>query len=737
MSGASYTSGQVLTAQSLNASLNAKVDASNAQITGGQITGVTTVDISGTTDSTSPSTGALVVAGGAGVGESLQVGGNVTVGNNAYINSPTQSVSTTTGALVVAGGAGIADNVNIGGSVTVGGSVSAQQASVQSTTDSTSANNGALVVAGGAGVAKTLNVGGSANVAGALNVTGATTVSGLLEAANVTLLAGGEITFADGSTQTTAASIDGETLINSTGGTVNISLASANASNVFKVTGALSSNLSVVFPVKSKPFTVYNGTTGAYSVTCTVTGQTPSVSVAQGYGATMFTDSTGCYSSSSSSLTLPLGVSNGGTGATTAPAAAHNLGLGSTDSPSFASVTAVQAAVNTFININASAGQYRELVFESTGLPRWAVGAENSSESGSNAGSNFIVARYNDAGNPIDNPISVNRQTGIATFLQTPAFPNQSIGNNSTNGANTAFVQTAVSPFSGENRFINGACRIAQRGDQTHAAGTGTYSAVDRFLVNTTGSSVTSHQSAASIGASNSNVALQITGATGNTGVSVVQRIESGNISDLALSSVTVSFYIDSSVAFTPVMTAYTPNAADNWSGATTAVSGIPALGALTANTWTKYTVTFSLPAAAANGLAIVFNLSSLGSGQNIYMTQFKLEAGSIATPFATRSLETELKLCQRYFETGQQPFRYISGLAGVVYAYDCVYFKATKRAAPTLTGSGFQYYSSGSNTACTPTFSSWIDMLGFQCSGLTNWQGWAGTGTWAATSEL
>jgi hypothetical protein len=301
MSGSSYTSGQVLTAQELNASFNSKVDANNAQITGGQITGVTNIDITGTTDSTSPSTGALVVAGGAGIGESLQVGGNTTVGGSVYANGTTQSVSINTGALVVAGGLGVAANANIGGSVVVGGSVSAQQASVQSTTDSTNANNGALVVAGGAGVAKTLNVGGAANVGGALSVTGATTVSGLLEAANFTLLAGGAITYADGSTQSTAGAIDGEFPISTTGGTTTITAAEAASNNIFKVTGILASNATLVFPAKAKSFTVQNGTTGTFSLTVKASGQTPSVSVVQGTSGTLFTDTTGCYATSAAS----------------------------------------------------------------------------------------------------------------------------------------------------------------------------------------------------------------------------------------------------------------------------------------------------------------------------------------------------------------------------------------------------------------------------------------------------
>jgi hypothetical protein len=91
--------------------------------------------------STSTSTGALQVIGGAGITGNLYVGGNLEVagtvtftnsvvqtqtelvlgteivGGNLIANSSTQSTSTTTGALVVVGGAGISGNLNVGGNI--------------------------------------------------------------------------------------------------------------------------------------------------------------------------------------------------------------------------------------------------------------------------------------------------------------------------------------------------------------------------------------------------------------------------------------------------------------------------------------------------------------------------------------------------------------------------------------------------------------------------------------------
>lgn len=43
-------------------------------------------------------------------------------------------------------------------------------------------------------------------------------------------------------------------------------------------------------------------------------------------------------------------------------------------------------------------------------------------ETGGNAGSNFVVRRYNDSGSPIDAPLSINRATGVVSFAQRLAY---------------------------------------------------------------------------------------------------------------------------------------------------------------------------------------------------------------------------------------------------------------------------------------------------------------------------
>jgi hypothetical protein len=167
-----YLPGQILTATGLNESFDEKVDSANATVTGGYMEGLDHVYVIGTTPSTSPTTGAVVVVGGVGVSGNVQVGGNIVVVGSAYVSSTTDTTTPTTGAAVVSGGVGVGKSVQVGGSVSVGGSVNvAGVINANDSVDSSSTVTGAIVVAGGVGIAKTLRVGANTVVGGNLVVT--------------------------------------------------------------------------------------------------------------------------------------------------------------------------------------------------------------------------------------------------------------------------------------------------------------------------------------------------------------------------------------------------------------------------------------------------------------------------------------------------------------------------------------------------------------------------------------
>ena len=160
--------------------------------------------LSDTTTSTTSNTGALIVAGGAGIAGNLNVAGNITQGgynvlttntpgvnvsnvnlitNNVTITGTNPSISTGTGGLVISyGGLGVAGNVNTGGNVVAAGLVgplygtimTAAQPNITSVGTLTSLNVGS-VSATSVG-ATTVTIGSTLSMSGAA-LTGLSTLS--------------------------------------------------------------------------------------------------------------------------------------------------------------------------------------------------------------------------------------------------------------------------------------------------------------------------------------------------------------------------------------------------------------------------------------------------------------------------------------------------------------------------------------------------------------------------------
>ena len=70
-----------------------------------------------------------------------------------------------------------------------------------------------------------------------------------------------------------------------------------------------------------------------------------------------------------------------------------------------------------FVNTSAQSGQEGGFAFLANHLTRWFLSKTSAAESSGNAGSNFAIERFNDAGNRIDAPLSINRATAAAVFL--------------------------------------------------------------------------------------------------------------------------------------------------------------------------------------------------------------------------------------------------------------------------------------------------------------------------------
>lgn len=72
-------------------------------------------------------------------------------------------------------------------------------------------------------------------------------------------------------------------------------------------------------------------------------------------------------------------------------------------------------SANVYVTAGSFSGHNAALFFRANGYKRWFVGKEASTESGSNAGSNFRIWRYNDDGTSIGQAFGISRATGRVT----------------------------------------------------------------------------------------------------------------------------------------------------------------------------------------------------------------------------------------------------------------------------------------------------------------------------------
>jgi hypothetical protein len=347
---------------------------------------------------------------------------------------------------------------------------------------------------------------------------------------------------------------------------------------------------------------------------------------------------------------------------------------------------------------------------------------------------------------------SINASTAGAGGVITTA-DNSGVLNLQSGGTNIAIINptgmsaTSISTnntFGFKNRIINGDFQIAQRGTSvTVPAGNILYT-LDRWTVGTNTTSMTMTQGTQTTYPFTYSV---LSGVAGNTGISISQRIESKNIQDLAGYAVTLSFFFYNASGNAPSgsLTVTTPTAVDNYASTTTILNQ-----AIGVNSSVKQTVTFTLPASAANGLQIIFGTPSLTSG-SLVLFGVQLEAGSQATSYDVRSIGQELFLCQRYFEKsyaqGVSPgtntgvgVYYGSFNAGYASSLFYVQFAAEKRTSPTMLGyttggvSGNWFDTSVGNL---PVVIANQSTRGGGSATVTGGAGAAQFGQWTASAEL
>ena len=109
-------------------------------------------------------------------------------------------------------------------------------------------------------------------------------------------------------------------------GTGNYVLSGSELNRIaYKFVGTLTGNRNIIVPSTVQQYWVNDETTGAYTFTVKTAAGT-GINFTSGQRAIVYCDGTNVVHADSSSLSLPVGISDGGTGATTASAARINLG---------------------------------------------------------------------------------------------------------------------------------------------------------------------------------------------------------------------------------------------------------------------------------------------------------------------------------------------------------------------------------------------------------------------------
>lgn len=96
------------------------------------------------------------------------------------------------------------------------------------------------------------------------------------------------------------------------------------------------------------------------------------------------------------------------------------------------------------INVNGAAGTFRNLNFQSSGRNRWTINTGNSSETGSDAGSDLTIAANHDDGSYSLTPLLITRSNGQVHINTNLIVPTMDATDNSQNAASTAYVTKAT-----------------------------------------------------------------------------------------------------------------------------------------------------------------------------------------------------------------------------------------------------------------------------------------------------
>lgn len=265
-------------------------------------------------------------------------------------------------------------------------------------------------------------------------------------------------------------------------------------------------------------------------------------------------------------------------------------------------------------------------------------------------------------------------------------------------------VEPLANQYLYKQAIINGNFDVWQRGTSFTDL-TGVYSA-DRFITAFSGTSVVSRST--DVPNISSLYSLKMaTPLEASFADRLSYRMEGQNAGRFSAKAITFSFWLkiddithlETTTAGGTYFDIVYPSALNVFTTAETAI-GLQTITLPTANTWTKYTFTVTLPATSpatgysiANGLQINIRFKKTADietlTKNFYFSQVQLNAGSVALPFMPKSFAEELRDCMRYFQKSTN-FGGSGVSMGTTVARYTLNFPVPMRIAPTIAlGSG------------------------------------------------
>lgn len=251
--------------------------------------------------------------------------------------------------------------------------------------------------------------------------------------------------------------------------------------------------------------------------------------------------------------------------------------------------------------ITRAAANARNLDFLTTTSMRWRVSVNATAEAGSNAGSDFTLGRFDDAGSLLGTNLTITRSTGVWVFETTPKV-----------GANTMWHAGNDGAASGLDADLLGGVPYASYALLAGPTFTGTLTAA---VVHFTGQvTLDSFLLLAGNFAINTNK-FQVDAATGNTVIAGTLGVTGNLTATAALSGATAAGAMLATQAeqeaatatnklVTPSVQHYHPGMAKAWvkfAGSTGVISVSYNVTSVTRNSQGNYTVNLTVPFSSAN----------------------------------------------------------------------------------------------------------------------------------------